>query len=190
MGLIGQVGLVGAGQAGLVGQSENVVIESLERAPAIVVPLVRQAPKETLTRRPSPRKWSIHEHACHLADVQPLMWHRLELILSDEEPMIRSYDPGRDDPDDRLLQIDLTDALERYVRDRARLVERLRQLDESDWRKTARHDEYNSYSIHAMFRHLALHDFFHAYRIEELLLRLDWPPPLDLADDDDDRRER
>jgi hypothetical protein len=25
-----------------------------------------------------------------------------------------------------------------------------------------------------MFRHLALHDFFHAYRIEELLLNRDW----------------
>ena len=29
-----------------------------------------------------------------------------------------------------------------------------------------------------MFRHLALHDFDHAYRIEELLLRKDWPAPL------------
>ena len=31
-------------------------------------------------------------------------------------------------------------------------------------------------------RHLALHDFFHAYRIEELLLKKDWsqspPDPL------------
>jgi hypothetical protein len=26
-----------------------------------------------------------------------------------------------------------------------------------------------------MFRHLALHDFFHAYRIEELLLKREWP---------------
>jgi hypothetical protein len=25
-----------------------------------------------------------------------------------------------------------------------------------------------------MFRHLALHDFFHAYRIEELLLKKEW----------------
>jgi hypothetical protein len=25
-----------------------------------------------------------------------------------------------------------------------------------------------------MFRHLALHDFFHAYRIEELLLKKAW----------------
>jgi len=25
-----------------------------------------------------------------------------------------------------------------------------------------------------MFRHVALHDLFHAYRIEELLLRREW----------------
>jgi hypothetical protein len=25
-----------------------------------------------------------------------------------------------------------------------------------------------------MFRHLALHDFLHAYRVEELLLKRDW----------------
>jgi hypothetical protein len=30
------------------------------------------------------------------------------------------------------------------------------------------------YSVFIMFRHLALHDFFHAYRIEELLLKREW----------------
>jgi hypothetical protein len=33
-----------------------------------------------------------------------------------------------------------------------------------------------------MFRHLALHDFDHAYRIEELVLRKDWPAPSALRD--------
>jgi hypothetical protein len=28
-----------------------------------------------------------------------------------------------------------------------------------------------------MLRHLALHDFDHAYRIEALVLRKDWPAP-------------
>lgn len=32
------------------------------------------------------------------------------------------------------------------------------------------------YSVFIMFRHLALHDFFHAYRIEELLLKREWSP--------------
>jgi hypothetical protein len=28
--------------------------------------------------------------------------------------------------------------------------------------------------VFIMFRHLALHDFLHGYRIEELLLKKDW----------------
>ena len=119
----------------------------------------------------------MHEHAVHLAEVDALMETRLDLMLSQDDPVIRGYDPGRDDPADHLLQRDFDEQLARYARDRATLVERLRRLNEAGWRRTARHEEYNSYSVFTMFRHLALHDFFHAYRIEELLLCRDWPAP-------------
>jgi len=153
------------------------LIATLERAPAIVIPLVRQANPAILKRRPPSGEWSIHENACHLAEVHPLFFQRLALMLSQENPPIRSYDPGRDEPEDALLQIDLSDALSRFEQDRGRLVDRLRQLRPEDWTRAAQHEEYNSYSVFTMFRHLALHDFFHAYRIEELLLRKDWPAP-------------
>jgi uncharacterized damage-inducible protein DinB len=150
---------------------------ALDRAPKIVVPLVRQASPTIVKRRPPSGKWSIHEHACHLADVHPLFFQRLDLMLSEDSPAIRSYDPGRDDPPDALLGVDLDEALRRFEADRSRLVGRLRELEPDDWTRTARHEEYNSYSVLTMVRHLALHDFFHAYRIEELLLRKDWPAP-------------
>src|SRR5204863_2823824 len=103
-------------------------------------------------------------------------------MLEEDDPEILSYDPGRDDPEDALLKLDLEDSLRRFAQDRARLVGRLRTLAPADWERTARHDEYNAYSIFIMFRHLALHDFDHAYRIEALLLRKDWPSPdLDLS---------
>ena len=162
--------------------STDALIAALERAPAIVVPLVRQAHPAVLTRRPAPGEWSIHENACHLAEVHPLFFRRLDLMLRETDPVITSYDPGRDDPDDALLKVDLDEALQRFAKDRAQLVARLRELAPADWARTARHDEYNAYSIFIMFRHLALHDFHHAYRIEELLLRKDWPSPdLDLS---------
>jgi len=154
------------------------LIEALARGPDVVVPLVKQAHPEIVKRRPAPGEWSIHENAVHLAEVHPLFFRRLDLMLREMNPEIRSYDPGRDDPDDALLKLDLDDALRRFVADRARLVERLRTLSPAEWRRTARHDEYNAYSIFIMFRHLALHDFDHAYRIEELLLRKDWPAPI------------
>ena len=153
------------------------LIAALERAPGIVIPLVRQGNPAILKRRPPSGKWSIHEHACHLAEVHALFFERLDLMLAKDNPPIKSYDPGRDDPEDALLQVSLENALRRFKADRDRLVGRLRRLRPEDWTRTARHDEYNSYSVFTMFRHLALHDFFHAYRIEELLLRKDWPAP-------------
>jgi hypothetical protein len=157
------------------------VITALEGAPGIVIPLVRQADPAVLKRRPSPGKWSIHEHACHLAEVHPRFFERLERMLAEEHPAIKSYEPGRDDPDDAMLRVDLNEALERFRRDRARLVARLRELNPAEWARTGDHDEYNAYSVLIMFRHLALHDFLHAYRIEELVLRRDWPRARELA---------
>jgi len=95
-------------------------------------------------------------------------------MLTNPAPVITPYDPGQSDPDEALLAEDLDHSLRRFADDRARLVERLRQLSPADWTRTAEHGEYSHYSVFIMFRHLALHDFFHAYRIEELLLKRDW----------------
>src|SRR6202158_39581 len=104
------------------------LIAALERAPAIVIPLVRQANPQILKRRPAPGEWSIHENACHLAEVHPLFFRRLDLMLREDDPEIKSYEPGRDDPEDALLKLDLDDALRRFAEDRATLVARLRTL--------------------------------------------------------------
>jgi hypothetical protein len=152
----------------------SAVIDALERAPQIILPLVHEVPSPILTRRPAPRKWSAHEHACHLAVVHQLFFNRLEQMLREPNPVITPYLPDQADPDDRLLQMDLNRSLDQYVSDRKRLVERIRRLTPEDWTRTADHGEYSRYSVLIMFRHLALHDFLHAYRIEELLLKKDW----------------
>ena len=150
------------------------IIDALRRAPDVVVPLVREAPLEILKRRPSEKRWSIHEHACHLAHVHGLFIDRLDRMLAEPTPVIRPYLPDQADPDDFLLAMDLDDALENYAVDRQKLVERLERLSADDWGRAAEHSEYREYSVFIMFRHLALHDFLHAYRIEELLLRPKW----------------
>jgi hypothetical protein len=152
----------------------SAVIAALERAPGLIIPLVHEVPPAVLKRRPAPRKWSAHEHACHLSVVHDLFSRRLEEILVSPAPVITPYDPGQSDPDDRLLALDLEESLQKYEDDRRRLVARLRDLSDADWRRTAEHGEYSHYSVFIMFRHVAFHDFLHAYRIEELLLKREW----------------
>lgn len=153
----------------------HAILDALQRAPEIVVPLVREVPSAVLKRRPAPHRWSAHEHACHLAHVHALFFDRLDYMLSVPSPIIEPYLPENQDPDDLLLSMKLDAALDQFVADRKRLMARLQELDAEDWARTAEHPEYRAYSVFIMFRHLALHDFLHAYRIEELLLRPEWP---------------
>jgi DinB superfamily len=152
----------------------NVIVAALERAPEIVLPLVLEVPETILKRRPRPGKWSAHEHACHLATVHPVMLARLNLMLTERRPSIVSYFPSTEEEEGSSLKLNLEEEMQRFSRDRQKLVERLKTLSPADWERTAGHDEYTHYSVFIMFRHLAMHDMFHAYRIEELLLKNDW----------------
>ena len=150
------------------------LIATLQSAPRIIIGLVGEMPPQNLKRRPSPTTWSAHEHACHISTADTAYLSRLELMLSDPEPYIKSMLPSADEEAGSLLNTDLDEALDRYVRERARLVERLRELSEGEWQRTAKHEEYSHYSVFIMFRDLLLHEMLHAYRIEELMLRKDW----------------
>lgn len=150
------------------------LIAVLENAPGIIIPLIREVPPQYLKRRPSPTKWSAHEHACHLSTADGPFLARLDLMLSAPAPFIKSMLPSPEEEAGALLSVDLNEALGQYVRERARLVKRLKELSVEDWQRTAEHEEYNHYSVLIMFRNLLTHEMFHAYRIEELLLKKDW----------------
>ena len=152
----------------------DAVLDQLSRGPSLVISLVREIPRSILKRRPAAGVWSVHEHACHLPAVQPLMLKRLQYMLSDPAPVITPYEPAKDDPHDALLQVDLDAAMERFARERGSLIDRLRKLTPAQWATTAEHGEYSHYSVFIMFRHLALHDLYHAYRIEQRLLNKEW----------------
>ena len=150
------------------------LIVTLENAPDIIIGLVREVPPHNLKRRPSPNKWSVHEHACHISSADATYISRLNLMLSDPAPYIRSLVPSREEEIGSLLNIDLDEALDHYVRERARLVKRLKELSVEDWQRRAEHEEYSHYSVMIMFRELLMHEMHHAYRIEELMLKKDW----------------
>jgi hypothetical protein len=150
------------------------LIAALENAPGVIIPLIREVPPQCLKRRPSPTKWSAHEHACHLSTSDGPFLARLDLMLAAPAPLIRSIINSPEVESGALLSVDLDEALDQYVRERASLVKRLKELSVEDWQRTAEHEAFSHYSVWIMFRHLLTHEMFHAYRIEELLLKKDW----------------
>lgn len=150
------------------------LITSLETAPDLIIGLIREVPSRNLKRRPEPNKWSVHEHACHISYGDVAFLERLELMLSTSQPRIKSMAPSPDEKGGSLMCVDLEEALENYVQKRAQVVKRLKELSEKDWQRTAEHEAFSHYSVYIMFRHLLMHEMFHAYRIDELLLKRDW----------------
>lgn len=150
------------------------LISALETAPGVIIPLIREVPQQILKRRPSPGTWSAYENAIHLSQSDVAFRARLDLILSEPEPFIKTIENSAEDEEGAMLDVDLDDSLERFARERASLVERLRKLTPAEWDKTAVHEAFEHYSVFIMFRHLFVHEMLHAYRIEQLMLKKDW----------------
>ncbi len=150
------------------------LISALGTAPEVIIPLIREVPRQTLKRRPAPAKWSAYEHAIHLSQSDASFLARLDMILSTPEPVIKTIENSPEDEAGAMLNVDLDESLDRYVRERAALVVRLKQLSPEEWQKTAVHEAFDHYSVFIMFRHLLNHEMLHSYRIEELLLKNDW----------------
>lgn len=150
------------------------LISALATAPGVIIPLIREVPLLILKRRPSPAKWSAYEHAVHLSQSDAAFRARLDLILSTAKPFIKTIENSADDEAGAMLEIDLDQSLDRYVRERESLVKRLEKLSPQEWQKTAVHEAFDHYSVFIMFRHLLNHEMLHSYRIEELLLKKDW----------------
>lgn len=150
------------------------LITALEAAPGVIIPMIREVPPDILKRRPSPGKWSAYEHAIHLSQTDAPFLARLDLILSTPNPFIETIDNSPEDEAGAMLEIDLDESLDRYIRERASLVERLKGLSDEDWQRTAVHEAFDHYSVFIMFRHVLNHEMLHSYRIEELLLKKDW----------------
>jgi len=150
------------------------LISALETAPGVIIPLIREVPAEILKRRPSPGTWSAYENAIHLSQSDAPFRARLDLILSEPEPFIETIENSAEDEAGAMLEVDLDESLERFARERATLVERLRQLTPDEWRKTAVHEAFDHYSVFIMFRHLFVHEMHHAHTIEQLMLKKDW----------------
>lgn len=151
-----------------------ILVSALENAPGVIIPLIREVPAELLKRRPSPTKWSAYEHAVHLSQTDVAFRARLDLILSTPNPLIKTIENSAEDEEGAMLDVNLDESLERYVRERASLVERLKELSPDEWQKTAVHEAFDHYSVFIMFRHVLNHEMLHSYRIEELLLKKDW----------------
>ncbi|MCI5082993.1 MAG: DinB family protein [Saprospiraceae bacterium] len=151
----------------------SIFLQQMAQAPDLLEELMAQIPVSLHKQRRIPGKWSIHEHACHLADVHEMLIQRFERFQQEERPIFQPFLPGKSVPDGHLLDMDLAKAIAQFRLERSQLLQLLESFSAEDWATQATHPEYKQYSALILARHVVMHDHFHMYRIEELWLTAD-----------------
>jgi len=146
------------------------ILASLEAVPDVLRNILDDIPESELKKQRIPGKWSIHEHACHLADVQPMLIRSLETLRDDENPMIKPFLPGINETTDHLIKMNLAESIEQFSKYRKIFLKIAEQFPQEMWHKEASHPEYKTYTPYILLRHVLMHDYFHTYRIEQLWL--------------------
>jgi uncharacterized damage-inducible protein DinB len=151
----------------------DAILEGLERTPTILRGLLSRIPAEDLKMRRLEGKWSIHEHACHIADVQPMIIDRFQTFIEESKPVFRPYLPGTTDIDHHLMELDLQEMLSKFDGYRAELLDMVGGFSTLQLEKKGYHLEYKEFTPHIFLRHVLMHEHSHMYRIEALWLTED-----------------
>lgn len=146
------------------------IITCLEQSPGLLRSLLSNISQERLKLQRKPDEWSIHEHACHLAEAEEMILKRFQDFKNNDFPEFEPYLPGKTIEVNHLMQMDLDEKVRMYDSLRNQLVNLVSSFDETIWSKQAEHHEYMEYNAGILLRHTLMHDHFHMYRIEELWL--------------------
>ncbi len=145
-------------------------ITLLEASPVFLEHLIGGYSAEQLRTRRIPGRWSAHEHACHVCVGEKFAFHkRIALFLTEPSPVIQPLS-GDDFAPDFYISMDIGQSLDEFHRLRNLSLQYIRDFPEDLWDSRAQHPEYFLYTPRIMVRHLLMHDHWHFYRIEELLL--------------------
>ena len=125
-------------------------------------------PREQLTAKPIPGKWSACEIVHHLADSEMRAAVRLRQLLTEDRPVIQAYDQelyaARLDYNAR----DIAPALEAFRGARSTTAQLLAHMTEADWAREGTHPEHPRYTAHNWLEIYAAHAHNHAAQIRRL----------------------
>jgi hypothetical protein len=142
------------------------ILNSLSDTPRILKELINEIEPKLYKEQIIKGKWSIHEHATHLAvgDIYGFQ-KRLKAFKEEDKPL---FSPLSGDNFDKnfFISLDLKKCLSDFYKIRKETIEFAKGFNENDWNKIAIHPEYKIYTPYIMLIHLLMHD--HLYKVEDL----------------------
>ena len=151
----------------------DLLIQGLASTPEILENLLADIPVEKLKQERIKNKWTIHEHVCHIAQAEEMIYNRFNEFNQKVTPQFNAYLPGKTVETSGFIYLDAKDELEHFKTERAKTLHLIKNFSLDMWERKACHEEYREYGAYILLRHVLMHDFFHMYRIEEMWLTKD-----------------
>jgi hypothetical protein len=112
------------------------------------------------TQRPKPQVWSPLEYACHVRDVYGLYLHRLDRMLTEDDPCYGNWDQDETAIEARYGEQTPSVVAAELARAAADLADRFDTVSGPDWQRPGRRSDGASFTIDTFSRYL-LHDVEH-----------------------------
>ncbi len=143
----------------------EILLSILENSHASLTHLLEQIDPARYSQHRLEGKWSIHDQVCHLADAQVILHSRFQQFIEEDEPEIRSYDPGNDRT---FSDRDMESEIDRYRKDRIKMVGKLREQAIGFWNKQGTHPAFHPYGSRVLLNHCLNVDYAHFFSVEQL----------------------
>jgi uncharacterized damage-inducible protein DinB len=150
------------------------LIEQIDRAPAALRAAVGGLDERQLDTPYRPGGWTVRQVVHHVADSHMNAYVRFKLALTEDQPLVKTYEEGRwaelDDARTAPVETSLTllDTLHR------RWVQFLRSMKASDFRRALNHPEHGSISLDQLLSLYGWHGRHHTAHITSLRAREGW----------------
>ena len=149
-------------------------IDHIEQTPARMRAAVAGLSDQQLDTPYREGGWTVRQVTHHVPDSHMNAYIRFKLALTEDEPTIKPYmeDRWAELPESRQAPIDVSLALLDSVHRRWTMV--LRNLSESDWKRTFRHPELGTMSLEKTLALYAWHGCHHVAHVTSLREKMGW----------------
>ena len=110
--------------------------------------------------RPDPGVWSVLEYGCHVRDVCRRFDHRLQRMLTEDDPLFENWDQDATAVEDRYPEQDPAAVARQLDAAASVLADRFAAVRGTGWDRTGRRDDGAGFTV-ASFARYFIHDVVH-----------------------------
>ena len=147
-------------------------LAALESAPEEIELMLQGLDSKRLSDPLQPGEWSFRDLLFHLFLAQELLATRVEKMLSEQNPVLKSLAAWAVENQDQLSTEQL---FEKYRASRQATLKRLKEADAEDWLRTGQHDEFGDITILQQASYFAKHERSHFPQFKVIRQSLDRP---------------